>query len=60
VSGDDAWSRVPTLRWYGWNAERVDAEGASLVVVPELGAKIVSITLEGDEADFLWRDETRP
>ncbi len=53
-------SQVTRIEWEGWSAVQVDVEGASLVVIPELGAKIVSLTREGDDANFIWRDETRP
>lgn len=52
--------RVSQMSWQGWSAVRVDVDQASLVLIPELGAKIVSLVLAGDDRDFLWQDSTRP
>ncbi len=51
---------VERIVWQGWPALQLRADDAAIVVVPELGAKIVSLTLSGQDADIIWQDETRP
>lgn len=44
----------------GWRALALENGHVRLVLIPELGAKIVSLRARPGGAEFLWQDPTRP
>jgi hypothetical protein len=46
--------------YQGWQAVRIESAAATLVAIPELGGKIVSIVARTTGTELLWQDETRP
>ncbi|MBL8012998.1 MAG: hypothetical protein JNN05_04045, partial [Candidatus Omnitrophica bacterium] len=41
---------------YGWNGIRYSAADVSLVVVPELGGRIISLSVDGQEIFFVQKE----
>src|SRR4051812_16779214 len=44
----------------GWPAWQLEDAQCSLIVLPDLGGKIVSIRSKSTGVEFLWQDPTRP
>ncbi len=53
-------ARRAEVEFDGWPALALENEHARLVVIPELGAKIVSLRSQSSGTEFLWKDPTRP
>ncbi|MBA3945892.1 MAG: DUF5107 domain-containing protein [Herpetosiphonaceae bacterium] len=43
-----------------WPAVKLEDEHATLIILPELGGKIVSLRSKATATEFLWQDPTRP
>ena len=43
-----------------WPALLLENELTSMVLIPEIGGKVVSIKSLATECEFLWQDDTRP
>ncbi len=48
------------VEYRGWPALTLKNAFASMVVIPELGGKIVSLSSVATATEFLWQDRTRP
>lgn len=48
------------IRYADWPALALANERVSLIILPDIGGKIVSLRLKPSSPEFLWQDATRP
>ncbi len=49
-----------SITFKGWPAVQLENDFASIVIIPQIGGKIVSIQSRSGGREFLWQDDTRP
>ncbi len=52
--------RVASITFKNWAALALENDFVRIVVIPEIGGKVVSIESLSNHREFLWQDDTRP